>query len=162
MLTKTTETAIQALLYLCLHQEEGPVPPGQIAERLGASPTYLAKVCTLLAKAGIVRAHRGVKGGLTLSRDPESITLLEILETCQGKVLGDYCQEYGRPEWVCAFHLAMRDVHDAVVGALQRWTLADLAAKPGPSPEIADSVHCRMAPVLRALDDESAQLREPR
>lgn len=152
MLTKTSETAIQILLYLERQGTADPVPPILMAERLGASPSYAAKVCTTLAKAGLLRTHHGTRGGVTLARPPREITLLAVVEACQGKVLGDYCQEYDRTEWVCAFHAAMQDLHNAVVGTLQRWTLADLAAKPGPSPEIADKVQCRLGCVVRALE----------
>jgi Rrf2 family protein len=153
MLTKTSETAILALIFMVRDESGAPLPPAAIAETLGASPTYLAKVCTALVKTGILRAHRGVKGGFTLAREPERITLLDIVEACQGRILGDYCQEHDRIDQVCAYHAAMYDLHRAIVTALERWTLADLAAKPGPAPQLEDMVNCRLAAVARALKE---------
>jgi hypothetical protein len=46
---------------------------------------------------------------------------------------------------VCAYHRAMSELQHAVVGVLERWTLADLATKPGPSPALRGVVPCRMA-----------------
>ncbi|MDX9973707.1 MAG: Rrf2 family transcriptional regulator [FCB group bacterium] len=151
MLTKTSETAILALLFLEKSGGDTPVSPGHIAERLGASPTYLAKVCTALTKAGLLRAHYGMRGGVTLARPASEITLLAIVEACQGKLLGDYCVEFDKLEWVCGFHAAMNDLHLAIVGALSRWTLADLAAKPGPSSELEGKVNCRLGCLQHAL-----------
>lgn len=144
MLTKTSETAILAMLYLLQEKPDTPVPPSQIAERLGTSATYLAKIMTLLGKAGLLRAHHGTKGGVTLSREPQAIPLLDIVEACQGRILGDYCQQHEELHDVCAFHQAMAELHEAVVGTLSRWTLADLAKRPGPAPALADMVLCRL------------------
>lgn len=144
MLTRTSETALQALLYLIKRGADAPVPPAEIARELGASPSYMSKIATLLVKADVLRAHRGVHGGVTLARQRSEIALLEVVEACQGRILGDYCQEFDRPELVCAFHRAMLELHTAIVEILRRWTLEDLAAKPGPSRELEGMVNCRM------------------
>lgn len=150
MLTKTSETAIFALLYLHREGNGAPVPPTQIAEDLGASASYMAKVSALLTKAGLLRAHRGVKGGVTLNRPAAAISLLEVVEACQGKILADYCQEADQIEWVCAYHHAMYDLHRAFVGVLARWTLADIDAKPEPSKQLLGKVRCRLGCLHKA------------
>ena len=90
MLTQTTITALQALLYLQLHDRGAPIAPGEVAQVLGASSAYLAKINTQLVKAGVLRAHRGTRGGVTFARSPGEIPLLEVVEACQGRILGDY------------------------------------------------------------------------
>ena len=157
MLTQTSETALRALLYLLVNKAEEPVPPSRIAQHIDASPSYTAKVTTALVKADILRAHRGVKGGVTLSRPPEKITLLEIVEACQGKVLGDFCQDFDRMDLVCGFHRAMAELHQAIITTLNGWTLADLAKQPLPAAEIRDSVHCRMHLTLDSCPEDTAE-----
>ncbi len=144
MLTKTSETAILAMLCLVQQKTELPTPPAQIAERLGTSATYLAKIMTLLVKAGLLRAHHGTKGGVTLAREAHEIALLDIVEACQGRILGDFCQQHDRLNEVCAFHQAMAELHTAIVSTLGRWTLADLAQRPSPAPRLQDMVQCRL------------------
>ncbi|MFP4500665.1 MAG: RrF2 family transcriptional regulator [Candidatus Hydrogenedentota bacterium] len=150
MLTKTSLNAIQALVYLALRDDKHPVAPGELAKQLGASTTYLSKVNTQLAKAGIVQAHRGTRGGVTLARRPEDITLRAVVEACQGQILGDYCAPHDDLEQVCAFHAAMHELQQAIINALDNWTLADLAETPLPSPELREQVNCLMA---RAAQD---------
>jgi len=41
----------------------------------------------------------------------------------------------------------MKEAHDAILGVMQKWTIADLVKKPLPSEEIRSSVNCRMAVV---------------
>jgi Rrf2 family protein len=144
MLTKTSLNAMQALVYLVLRGDPRPAPPAELASRLGASTTYLSKINTQLAKAGIVQAHRGTRGGVTLARRPEDITLRAIVEACQGQILGDYCAPHDDLSQVCAFHAAMHELQDAIIRALDNWTLADLARKPLPIPELRGQVDCRM------------------
>lgn len=144
MLTKTTETGIQALAYLALRQAEAPVSPRVIAEQLGLSSTYLAKITAQLVKADLLRAERGVKGGVQLRRAPRDIRLLDIVEALQGRVVGRYCVHSPDGAQSCAFHHAMLEIQQATLGILTRWTLADLAARPVGRHGKKSNPHCLM------------------
>jgi len=144
MLTRTSELAIQALLVLGLEGSGEPTPPRYLAERLDCSPSYLAKILGMLVKARLLRSYRGAKGGVALARPAAEITLLRVVEACQGMLTASYCRPVDVPGYpVCAFHEAMADVHQATVAALDRWTLADLLARPS-SPATGDGVPCKM------------------
>jgi Rrf2 family protein len=144
MLNQTTIMAIQTLVYIGRQRRPGPIPPGEIAEQLGASPAYLAKIHTQLAKANILRSYRGTRGGVMLEQHPSSITLLQVVEACQGVILGDYCQKHDKIEEVCAFHAAMHELQAGLVSTLSKWTLADLLKKPFPAESLRGQVNCRM------------------
>lgn len=146
MLTDTTIIGIRALTHLVLLDTSEAVSPRQIAEALDVSPSYLEKILRLFVKADILRARRGAKGGVSLSRPPPDISLLAITETCQGKLLGNYCEDTTRLKHVCAYHRAMAELHDGMIDTLSRWTLAELAESPCPSKAIAAKVRCRMTP----------------
>jgi Rrf2 family transcriptional regulator, nitric oxide-sensitive transcriptional repressor len=143
MLTRTSLSAIRTLIYLGLNQDLGPISPRRIATALGESPTYLAKVTSQLVKAGILRAHRGVLGGVTLARDPQTITLLAVVQACQGQFVGSFCTDVPDTTHSCAFHRAGLELHQAVVRVLSKWTLADLLQKPLPSVPIP-GIDCLM------------------
>jgi len=147
MLTKTTETAIQILVFLGLYDEREPVSPNELARHLKTSPSYTAKITGMLVKADLLKAVRGSRGGVVLARAPEEITLLAVVEACQGRILGDYCDGVGEVHQTCAYHQAMKEAHDAILGVMQKWTIGDLVKKPLPSEEIRSSVNCRMAVV---------------
>ena len=149
MLNQTTVTALQTLLYLAQREETAPVPPSQIAQQVGASLPYLPKINTLLVRADLLRAHRGAKGGITLARAPKNISLLDVVEACQGKVLGDYCQPYDDLNVVCGFHAAMHDLQGAILGSLSRWSLEDLLTRPTPTGPLKGHANCRMACAVR-------------
>lgn len=156
MLSQTTITALQSLLYMLLHESDGPHAPAEIAAQLDASPMYLGKIHTQLVKANILRAHRGARGGMTLARPADQITLLDVVEACEGRILGDYCQPHDDISVVCAFHAAMHGVQRALIDSLSRWTLEDLRKRPQPHASICENVKCRMAPACKPLPAPAA------
>jgi len=142
MLTKTSLSAIRVLTYLGLYGGGEPLSPRYLAEQLGDSPTYLAKVVRHLVKVRILRAHRGVTGGVVLAKSPRDITLLAIVEACQGASLDNFCEDAGRLSQTCGFHQAAAELHDAIVKVLAHWTLADFLKKPHPSKSLVKRVKC--------------------
>jgi len=144
MLTDTSVAAIRVLIHLALKVEDEPVSARQFAAELGVSPSYLAKIIHLLTRAGVLSAHRGVHGGVTLATKPSRITLLEVVEICQSPILADFCTTEARLNQVCAFHRAMAELHGVMTEVLSRWTVADMAARPGPSAALAKKGTCRM------------------
>ena len=145
MLSGTSLSALRALIYLGQHSPE-VVSPRRIAEELGESPTYLSKVTTQLVKAGVLRAEKGVKGGVQLALPSAQITMLAIVEACQGTIVGGYCRSACRPSDVCAFHKAALQLETAISETLKRWTLAELMRKPSRTQVLADGLSCVMLP----------------
>lgn len=146
MLNKTSLIGIRVLVLLGQSPPRTCLSPRQLAEALGESPTYLAKVCRLLVKAGILRAQKGIKGGVWLNRPPAEVTLLALVEACQGTIAGDYCNGDYDPASVCAFHQAALELHQAITGVLGRWTLAHLLERPRALGSVAETGACLMIP----------------
>lgn len=73
----------------------------EIARQTGASKNHIAKVMQTLSKGGLVKSVRGPAGGFQLSKDPSEISLLDIYEAIEGKVLMQKCP-FDRP--VCPFN----------------------------------------------------------
>lgn len=131
MLTQASELAIQALLILGLRETDEPVPPRDLARRMNCSQSYLSKVLGALTREGILASARGARGGVLLVVDPAELSLLAIVEACDGFLIGNYCRSLGiAPDETCGFHTAMKEVHDSVTSILRRWTLSDLLARP--------------------------------
>lgn len=61
-----------------------PVMLSTLAKVSGISRKYLHSLLTILKKAGLVQAVRGVSGGFLLTRDPKTIVAVEIIEPLEG------------------------------------------------------------------------------
>jgi Rrf2 family nitric oxide-sensitive transcriptional repressor len=155
MVTRTSLMAMRLLVYLGQNQGTGSLTPARIAVAVEESPTYLAKVTGLLVRAGILRAERGAKGGVQLSRAPEEITLFAVVEACQGSIVGAYCQVTRNVSVTCAFHQASLELQQAIIGVLSRWTLADLLSRPGPLAPLPGNMPCRLAMLAKSEKKEA-------
>jgi Rrf2 family protein len=90
---------LRFLIDLAQRGSDSPIDLGSVAERQGIPETYLAKLVVPLRNAGIIRSARGAKGGYELSRSPDKIDLLEVVEVLEGRASLLECTE--RPE-LCA------------------------------------------------------------
>ncbi len=144
MLGKTSISAIRALLFLAQQEDDGRWSPRRLAAELDESPTYLAKVLRHLVKAGILEAARGVHGGVHLVRRPREVTLLEVVEACQGSIVGDYCRSGRDKSEFCSFHEAALELHTAIEKVLGRWTLERLLRTPESASSRRSDIPCLM------------------
>ena len=83
-LSVSTEYAIHSVLYLAMHSDRNVILVGEIAKAQNIPGSYLAKVFRILAKAGVIRSFRGSKGGYSLGRPPDNVTLEEVVEAIEG------------------------------------------------------------------------------
>ena len=88
MLSITTKSpyAIAALAELGRAGENGPVPIGELARRRDIPVQFLEQLFAALRRAGVLRSFRGVKGGYSFARSPETVTVLEVVELLDGPV----------------------------------------------------------------------------
>ncbi len=142
MLTQTSELAIKTLIFLAVQGQGKPLSPRRIALSMDCSPSYLAKTVGHLVRTGVLRSIRGSAGGVLLAKAPQEITLLEVVEACQGLITAQYCDGPDEATNLCSFHRAMAELHEAVTGILTDWTLEDLLRCPA-SPDAPDH-ECRM------------------
>ena len=128
-ITRQTEYAIRGLQELARRNGEAPVQLKLIAGSCQVSEAFLAKIFQMLAQAGVVKSHRGVKGGFSLGRAPEEISLREVVEICEGGIALNHCLRKVDPcqdADTCAIANVWREAQAALTGALDRTTLADV------------------------------------
>ena len=91
--TSKSRYAVVAMAELA-RSGERPVPIAQIAERRAMPVQFLEQLFSTLRRDGLLTSQRGVKGGYTLARPPEEITVLEVVQALDGKV-GEEAREAG-------------------------------------------------------------------
>ena len=82
------EYGMLALADIALYAENGTsVSAPDIAERQSISQKYLEQILTQLRQAGLIRAQKGLRGGYALSREPDKISIAEILNALDNSIL---------------------------------------------------------------------------
>lgn len=101
----------------------------EIASAEGLPESYLAKVFQDLAKKGLVRSHRGAKGGFSLARPAEQITLREVIEAIEGPIALSRCLAPEGCAYVetCPLYPVLAQAQEQLLSTLDAATLHDLA-----------------------------------
>ncbi len=136
--TSTTH-ALRALAHLAAHRGDDAVLGRDLAREVHLPAPYLAKVLAVLARAGVLSASRGARGGYRLARAPEEIALIEVVEPLEGKRVRPGCLlrpgEPCRDDSSCTAHGSWSAMKLAYAAFLEKTTLADIQgsaeARPG-------------------------------
>jgi Rrf2 family protein len=94
MLSLTTKAhyGIAAIIDLAMRYDNGLIQIKDIVARQKIPRNYLEQLLNILQKSGIVRSVRGKQGGYELAFPPSKITLLDLIETLEGKIgLNEEC-----------------------------------------------------------------------
>ena len=83
--------ALRLFIDIALQDRDYYTSLKDISERQAISIKYLEQIIPLLTKAGLLVSSRGPAGGYKLSRDPELITIYEILAASEGSMSSVSC-----------------------------------------------------------------------
>ena len=86
-LSTKSRYGVRALFDLAYNSGSLPTQVQDISRRQDISPRYLEQIFQNLKKAGILTSKRGPKGGYTLARKPEEISIRDILLATEGESL---------------------------------------------------------------------------
>ena len=88
--TKSTY-GLRAMLTVALEAQRGAVSIMDIARREGISISYLEQLLNKLKHEGLVESIRGPKGGYVLSKNPDRITVGQVVKVLEGGISPVYC-----------------------------------------------------------------------
>ena len=91
----TTDYAVRTLLFLA---ETGRITTSiEISEAMQIPREYLVNIMRDMREGGLVQALSGAKGGYSLARAPEEITLYDVIEVMERTIRINRCLEPGEP-----------------------------------------------------------------
>jgi Rrf2 family protein len=90
-ITRQADYAIRAVLYISKLGPSQRAATSQIAKEQHIPPSFLAKIISQLSIAGLLQTSRGARGGVMLAKNPDEITLLEVVESIDGPIALNEC-----------------------------------------------------------------------
>lgn len=130
ILSRTSQYAIQALIYIATQPRGEPVLNREIAAHLGVPSAYLAKIMQNLCKGNLLYSFRGRLGGFCLREEVEKTDLMQVLVLTEGKGFTDDCVlglKVCSDETACPMHSRWKPIKEKVVHMLHEQTLEKLA-----------------------------------
>jgi Rrf2 family protein len=88
-LTNACRYAIHAIAFMAAQDSTRHIPSYQVAKAQGVPERFLLKVLRGLVDAQVVHSIKGPHGGYRLTKPPQKLTLLEIVEAVDGPIRGE-------------------------------------------------------------------------
>jgi FeS assembly SUF system regulator len=101
-----------------------------LAAASGIPLPTVSKLLSALARAGLLEALRGAKGGYRLARNPRAISVAEIIGAVDGPIALTQCIEHGpgscEVETLCPTRRGWHAINEGVRRAFESVSLAEL------------------------------------
>ena len=135
-----SEYGIRVMVRLGRSYGSGPVPLTDLARQENLPLPYLEQIAGQLRRGGLVSSRMGVKGGYTLARRPETVSMADIVKSLEGSLAPVSClAEGGGPgecthaDSPCSAHAFWEKLQGTITATLQSVTVADLMKEAQPA-----------------------------
>jgi FeS assembly SUF system regulator len=134
-LSRLTDYAVALLSHMGKAQSPALWAAADLAEKSGLQLPTVAKILKMLAKSGLISAHRGASGGYRLARAAADISVAEIIEAMDGPIAITDCTTGSAHsgcniESICPMSDGWNKVNRAVRKALEDVSLDEMSASP--------------------------------
>lgn len=125
---------VRAILDITLNQHAGPVTIHSIAQRQEISERYLEQLLITMKQNGLIKSIRGFHGGYMLNKEPQDITIGDVVRALEGPIAPVDCVDDSRSGSCtrldfCVTRRVWEDLRDAMTEVLDSYTIEDLLAE---------------------------------
>lgn len=132
---RRVDYAVRALSYLAGQPAGKIVSRVEIEKKQAIPASYLSKIMKDLVAGGLIHSHIGSKGGFSLARAPEAISLKEVYEAVERPLVLMDCLEQGEQYCsycgVCTQRSVWENVQSLVADYLAKVSIHDIADSHG-------------------------------
>ncbi|MFN0019577.1 MAG: RrF2 family transcriptional regulator [Pirellulaceae bacterium] len=139
MFSQTVEYSLRAVCFLASQAPEARTTE-EVATATKVPRAYLSKVLQALGRAGLVHSQRGLGGGMTLTKEPKDLTILEVVNAVEPIQRIKTCPLGLSSHGVrlCPLHRRLDNALAMVEKAFAGTTLAEVLAEPTKSVPLCD------------------------
>jgi Rrf2 family protein len=130
-LSKKADYGLIALSYMAAPGQRAIVSTREMAEQHDIPVELLAKVLQRLARRGVLTSVQGINGGYRLARDPQAISVADVVEAIDGPLTltacsdtTDTCDQFAK----CNIRDPLHRIRERIASALATCSVAELVA----------------------------------
>lgn len=125
-MTLEADYAVRIVEMLTVHKDK--TDAHTISDETHVPLRFALKILRKLVADGIVKSYKGAHGGYMLGREPDKITLREVIESVEGPYMISRCQqgEYSCTHTSCRFHEIYAETSAIVRDKLESYTFATI------------------------------------
>ena len=127
-ITKITDYGFILLAHMATQDQDSLHNAKDLSASINIPLPTVSKVLKILTQGGILQSHQGSKGGYSLARLADQISAAEVIEAIEGPVALTDCSSADGCDRNCQVSPRWKQVNNAVIGALEGLTLADMAS----------------------------------
>ena len=132
-LTSTTDYAIRIVCYLAAQSQM--ISTSELSQKLSVPYSYIPKITKKLKQAGIIKACEGIKGGYQIAKQPENISLRDVISCTESTMAISRCleKEGGCSQnyiGCCKVHQILLDLQNIYNNRLESVKISDII-RPG-------------------------------
>ena len=90
-ITRQADYALRAMIYLSRLEENEKTATSLVAKDQEIPPSFLAKIISQLSIAGLIHTSRGARGGVSLAKPADEISVLDVIEAIGGPIFLNEC-----------------------------------------------------------------------
>ncbi|MHC4570475.1 MAG: RrF2 family transcriptional regulator [Planctomycetota bacterium] len=83
-LSRSTGYGLLAVAYIAQNKDKGLIVSQDVSKKYNIPLEYLLKIMQQMVKARILQSKRGPRGGFSMARPVNKITLLDVVEAIEG------------------------------------------------------------------------------
>jgi Rrf2 family protein len=137
--SQTVEYSLRAVCYLA-SQAPAACTTDDVANATKVPRAYLSKVLQSLVRGGVVHSQRGLGGGMTLTKEPKDLTILEVVSAVEPIQRIKSCPLGLTSHGIrlCPLHRRLDNALAMVEKAFAGTTLAEVLSEPTSSKPLCD------------------------
>ena len=109
-----SDYAVRIVSFLC--RDGMKYDAKTIAENTGVTLRFALKILRKLVAAGIVKSYKGTQGGYKIAKPADEITLLDVIETMEGRYCFSRClnEEHSCGDWCSGMGCKVQRVYSKI------------------------------------------------
>jgi Rrf2 family protein len=130
-ITQEADYGLRVVLFLCKLGYGEKIEAKAISSQENIPIRFLLKLLRKLTMGNIIKSYRGIHGGYSINKQPEDITLREVIECIDGPICVNRC--IYNPDFCtanrtahCVIHKALSEIKQTLVNDLEKKNFKDL------------------------------------